>query len=98
MPPIKPSEVSKQIPEQVFDAFNHFIYQNHDGTHSVVKQEEVVQMLVSSGMDRNEIFSKRMLDIEGHYKKAGWDVSYEKPGYNESGEAYFTFKKKANKR
>lgn len=97
MPPIKPSEIVKQIPEQVFDAFNHFITQNFDGTQSVVRQDDVVEMLTKAGMDRGDIFNKHLLDVEAHYKKAGWVVSYEKPGYNEPGDAYFTFKKKSKK-
>ncbi len=33
------------------------------------------------------------LDVEDVYREAGWVVEYDKPGYCESYEATFTFKK-----
>ena len=31
-------------------------------------------------------------DVEDIYEKAGWDVTYDTPGYNETYEPKFTFK------
>lgn len=97
MPPIKPSELVKDIPEIVFECFNKIITRNYNGTSSTVKQQEIVDMLVEKGLKKDEIFKKHWLDIEDHYRKAGWKVEFDKPGFNESGEAYFTFTKKGRK-
>lgn len=43
---------------------------------------------------KDEIFKKHWLDVEPIYEKAGWKVEYDKPGYNESGDAYFRLKEK----
>jgi len=40
---------------------------------------------------RAKIFSEHWLDVEDAYRKAGWTVRYDKPGYNESYDANFTF-------
>ena len=34
------------------------------------------------------------LDVEGIYRKAGWDVEYDSPGYCEDYPATFKFRKK----
>jgi hypothetical protein len=40
------------------------------------------------------MFNKHWFDIEDIYRKAGWAVEFDKPGYNESYESFFVFKKK----
>lgn len=42
---------------------------------------------------RQFIFDKHWLDIEDTYRKAGWNVEYDKPGYCENYDAYFVFSK-----
>lgn len=42
----------------------------------------------------NQIFDEGYLDVEPIFREAGWDVEYDKPGYNESYGAYFIFTKK----
>lgn len=99
MPPIKPSEIVKaqNIPEDVFTIFNELIVNNFNGNDSTVYQEEVVDALVEKGHNRDVIFNKGWLNVEEAYRKAGWAVEYDKPAYNETGRAYFTFKKKSKK-
>lgn len=92
MPPIKPSEVNnKEIPEIVFDSFNELINEKFADGSATVKQAEVVIRMLVKGLSREDIFEKKWLDIEEHYRAAGWKVKYDKPGFNESGEAYFEF-------
>ncbi len=43
---------------------------------------------------RKQLFEKGWLDVEPIFKKAGWDVEYDKPGYNESYPATFKFSRK----
>jgi hypothetical protein len=97
--PITPENVVQhkktQIPECVIQTFNDLIALNWNGYEAVVKQEQIVEHLVSvHKVDRNIIFLQHYLDIEDIYRKAGWVVEYDKPAYNESYDAYFTFSKK----
>jgi hypothetical protein len=97
--PITPKEIVTQklleIPDCVIETFNHLIAEKWDGYKSSIKQCDIVEILVSKhNMDENIIYHKHYLDIEGIYRKAGWVVEYDKPAYNESYDAYFTFRKK----
>ncbi len=94
MPPIKPNEVCKDIPEVVFECFNKLINKNFVGNSASVNQFEIINLLVESGLDRAEILKKHWLDVEEHYRKAGWEVEYNKPDYNDSGDPYFVFTRK----
>jgi len=95
--PIKPSEVAKKkaidFPDAVFEAFNQLIAQNFSAGYAVVKQDEVVALMVKKGLKRGEIFRNHWLDVEDVYKAAGWKVEYDKPAYCESYDAFFSFKK-----
>lgn len=96
--PIRASEIMKTrgatIPNVVFEIFNQQIVDNFTGSRATVYQESVLKALVEKGLDRSEIFNKHWLDVEDFYRKAGWIVTYDKPGWNESYEAYFVFKQK----
>ncbi len=93
MPPITPDKIKKQhIPEAVFDAFNKLIDINFANNQSIVKQEEVIKIIVDSGISRKQIFDNNLLDIEIPYREAGWIVKYEKPAYNETHDSCFIFK------
>lgn len=105
--PITPDEVVKKkqqiVPEFVFEAFNELIARNLSGGYAMVKQDDVVALILSKmnpeavtwegmGEDRARVFAYHWLDIEPLYRGAGWDVTYEdSPGYNG---ATFTFKKR----
>jgi hypothetical protein len=93
--PISPAEVKVNklagIPDAVFEAFNTAITKNFDGHSAFVRQEEIVSALVKMGHDRHSIFENHWLDIEPVYEKQGWKVEFDKPGYNESYDANFTF-------
>lgn len=96
--PISPDEVHgrklEAIPQQVFEAFNELIAQNFSHGAATVRQKTVVDNIIDRmGCSREEIYNKHWLDIEDLYRNAGWKVEYDKPGYNESGNAYFKFKK-----
>lgn len=93
--PITPNEVLRKrngrIPPVVFEVFNEFIINTLVGSSATVYQDEVVQVLTYRGLNRAEIFAKHWLDVEDEFRKAGWNVTYEKPSYNESGRAYYIF-------
>jgi hypothetical protein len=98
MPPIKPSEVANirnaNIPEFVFSAFNELIAKNFSGKQALVMQNSAISLIIALSpepISREKIFAERWLDVENAYEQAGWKVVYDKPAYNESYEANFTF-------
>lgn len=100
--PISPVEAEelrlKTIPDEVYEAFNALIVDRWDGESAVVTQPEVSQeikkRLKASGKSPRGDFSMSWLDVEPAYRKEGWSVDFEKPGYNETFSARFIFKKK----
>lgn len=104
--PITPKEVQKRrtesIPEVVFEAFNEMITQEWDGHSANFTLQAVGRLALSklkaSGENRGLTFQgmcdKGWMDVESSYRKAGWSVDFDKPGYNETYEANFTFSKK----
>lgn len=93
--PKRPEDVgaakADYIPAVVFDAFNAEIAERYSGRSATVMQEAVVARLVAAGFKRSEIFGNGWLNVEEAYREAGWEVRYEKPGYNESGPTLFEF-------
>lgn len=94
--PIRPSEVVRKkrddFPDIVFEAFNELIAQKLSGRIATIEQAEVVALMVAKGLREGDIFDKGWLDIEDVYYDAGWQVEFDKPGYNESYPATFTFR------
>ena len=95
--PITPDEVvaAKRvaIPDAVFDAFNALIAKHWGGGSSSFQQKEIVSVLEDRGISSNEIFNNYYLDVEDIYREAGWLVEFDQPGFNETYEATFTFRK-----
>ena len=94
--PITPKEASvsklQNLPEQVIETWNTIIATNLRGNVAIVKQNLIVSALCGAmECTRNMVFNSGWLEIESLYRKAGWKVVYDKPGYNEDYEAYFTF-------
>lgn len=97
--PIKPDEVVEQkqklFPDEVMEAFNELIAENYQNGSATFQQNEVVKRIVEKkGCESAEIFKNHWLDVEDVYRNAGWKVEYDKPAYNESYAATFTFRKK----
>lgn len=77
------------IPEEVFEAFNELITEKRGH----VMQDDVVDRILSKMPDvtRDQLFERGWLDVEEAYRRKGWTVEYDKPGFNESYRASFTF-------
>lgn len=94
---IRPEEVvlekKKSLPDKVLAAFNQLIAEKWNGYSATIKQEDVVALMIKKGLKQKQILDKGWLDVEDVYREAGWIVEYDKPGYNESYLATFTFKK-----
>lgn len=99
--PITPDEVTKIkktiFPDEVFDAFNELIAKNFNGRSATVKQKDVVTLIVEKSHDafsRQQVFDNHWLDVEDVYREFGWKVEFDKPGYNETYDAFFKFTKR----
>lgn len=96
--PIRPEDVvsHKQgdIPSVVIDVFNELIAENYQNGRAQVFQAHAVQRLVAAGLDRDELFRRGWLDVEGIYRAADWFVDFDKPGYNETYDAFWVFRKR----
>lgn len=98
--PISPQKVTKlkekTIPPPVIEAFNDMIVQRFDGRKSSFLQKEVVSLIMKKmGIPKTAegmVYQKHWLDVEDVFKQKGWHVEYDKPAYNETYEASFTFK------
>ncbi len=94
---LSPQEVLERkqdtTPELVLETVNRLLTEKItvDG-RARIKQDEIMAILVEGGLNRREIFDKHWLDFEDRYRAAGWEVKYDKPGYNESYDAYFEFR------
>ncbi|MBI2326229.1 hypothetical protein HYU91_02465 [Candidatus Collierbacteria bacterium] len=93
--PLTPATVAKQkvesFPDAVIEAFNEAIAASYVNGRSSFTVGEVVKLMISKGLKRAKIFDNNWLDIEEIYRKAGWTVEYDQPGYNETYEPNFTF-------
>lgn len=105
--PIKPKEAQElrliMVPNQVIEAFNELITENLSGGYASFKTKEVVDRIVAklgwsnTTATRDEVYEKGWLsDIPRLYRKQGWKVVHDRPGYNESYDAHFDFTEKGN--
>lgn len=101
---------AQSFPDYVFEAFNELIAANFSNGYADVKQKDVIARMMQIAndhsqlsedeanrlelLDRSMIFARGYLNVEEVYREQGWKVAYDKPAYNESYDAYFTFKAK----
>lgn len=98
MKPITPDEVvglkKKSIPPFIIECINDLIAKKWNGRSAPIKQEEIIGAIMALGIGRRVIFDNHYLDVEDIYEDAGWNVVYDKPGFNETNDAFFIFTKK----
>jgi len=102
--PLSPDEVLEKkqmsIPDAMLEAINEMIVKKWNGSEATFRQEDLLDLYFSKigesniQMNRTKVFDNHWMDFEEIYRKAGWKVSYDKPAYNESYPATFTFEKK----
>lgn len=85
------AEQQNQLPEQVISAVNSFLASRAGSTTIRIMQTEMVEKLEESGFNRATIFGNYLLDFEEAYRANGWKVIYDKPGYNETYDAFWDF-------
>lgn len=92
--PITPEQAieSKSFPDKVVETWNALIVESLSNGQATIKQEDIVRQLTSvMEVNRQVVFDKGWLNVEDFYRRAGWLVKYDKPGYNESYRAFFEF-------
>ncbi len=94
--PISPDDVGSirthSFPPGVIEAFNALIALKWNGAAARITEDEAVLAIIAkTGVTRQAVFGNRWLDVESCFRAAGWKVDYDKPGYNETYEASFTF-------
>lgn len=97
---ISPTDIAVQkvenFPDFVLEEWNKIIAMKFTAGSARVGQEEIMAVLLphTQNGNRQEVFDNHWLDVEEVYRAQGWSVVYDKPAYNESYEANFTFKAK----
>ena len=106
---IKPEDIvkakAKIIDPDVEKCVDLLIARNWDGRSSNFQQKELINLIMQQkgyqnqaadgyAETRKKLFDEHHLDFEPLYEEQGWSVSYDKPSYNETYEANWTFRKK----
>jgi len=97
---ISPDEINfeESIPEFVIEAVNNLLKKEYRGRSTTILQKEimaeVMRLRPDLSLSREDIYKNHWMDFEPLFRENGWDVSYDRPGYNESYEASFKFSKK----
>lgn len=93
--PITPREAASgaHIPDIVIETVNDYLKARGSAARITIRQDELVSQLVKKGLDRVEIYDNGWLNFEDLFRKTGWDVEYEKPGFNEADQAYYVFER-----
>lgn len=106
MPEIKPitpkeimADMGSIIHPAVIQAVNDLLKKNYRGGSCTIKQDEIVAaaIAIDGSLTSTIIFKNHWMDFESVFVKAGWSIKYDKPGFNESYDAYFVFKSKTSK-
>lgn len=98
--PLRPEDMNEAkklvIPDFVLQAVNMCMAKNLVRGHGSITQDEVISYILehNSGITRQQIFDNNWLDFEPLYEEAGWKITYDKPGYDETYEAHWVFKAK----
>lgn len=101
--PITPSEAMEEnagIPDYVVQAVNNLIKEKYHGRNSfIITQKEVDRETrkVNPKVNINYLYDNNLFDFEQLYGKFGWSVEFDKAGYNETYDSYYTFKPKRKK-
>ena len=102
--PFSPQEAlaAKEVPDAVFTEVNKLLVERIGNSRYVYfTLKELTDRILAHFPDaakeiREKMITERWLDFESLYQAQGWEVEYDRPGYNESYEANFKFTAKKN--
>lgn len=95
--PISPNEIQESladiIPPEIVMAVNNLLKKKFRGNSVTIYQKEIEAEVfkINPKMTSEMIYDNHWMDFEPLFVAQGWDIEYDKPGYNESYEAYFIF-------
>lgn len=108
MPAFSPDDLkiekAKSIPQWFLNIINDLLVKNYNGPNKSITlyQDDIIDSVLASaeakaeGMTRNEIFNSGYINFEAAYENVGWNVTYDKPSYDDNYKAYFKFSPKSN--
>lgn len=96
MKPFTPEDLETSIPDFVIEAVNDLLKKNFNGSQASFTHT-TVEKAIRQKMPEGEQWCQTRLNFEPIYREFGWDVLYDKPGYNESYSAYYQFTRRRNK-
>jgi len=86
---------AETIPDLVIDVVNGLLAEESRGTsRRITFTSKEVSKRIKALLPDHVKFEDRWLDFEGVYRRYGWKVSYDGPGYNESYDGFYIFEKK----
>jgi hypothetical protein len=81
-----------RIQAEVIECWNELIVANLVSGRATISQADAIRALtLCTGATRGEVFERKWLDIEPHFRASGWSVRYDKPAYYENYKATFYF-------
>lgn len=106
--PITPEDAAasfaSNIPNFVIDSVNQMISKKFSGVESFsINQRELMDLVEKNWnfeeaggreFSRQIVYNNKWFDFEPLFRKFDWKVGYDRPAYNETGEAYWTFSAK----
>jgi hypothetical protein len=97
--PLSPKDIIDNliniIPATVITAVNNLLKLKFRGGEVILKQKDIIDEIIrlDNNLTSEEIFDKKWMDFDELYRK-DWFVTYVKPAYSESFDAYFAFSEK----
>ena len=102
--PISPDDISdnkeKYIHQTIIKTVNKILKERYNlGSTVDIKISEISKPFFEAHpeIDEDKAWKAKMFDIEDAYRKFGWKVSYDRPGWDESYEGFYKFSKGAKK-
>ena len=94
--PLSPAAITEAkqatIPPIVLEVVNEHLARLWNGSSARILLKGLVEAL-EPHFSREELFKNHYLDFEDIYREAGWTVVYDKPGYDETYDSFYLFKK-----
>ena len=95
--PISPGDMAGLegtfVPDEVIEATNQLIAEKWNGYSATILMSELCERARTIMQIPNRNFKSKELDIKYVFRKAGWDVEFNRPGFNEAYAANWVFTK-----
>ena len=96
---LTPQEIKKgiglDIPDFVIESVNKLLAKSCGGNaYAKIKKKDIVTEIIANHpgtVTSDQIHKNGWLNFEPIFREAGWKVSYDKPGFNESYDACYEF-------